>query len=253
MLITLGDLDAKKAGGVPCYRGMGAIGGGFAVVRARCSAVAGGAGPSRARLVACFNQNERVLVRPIKPSDIEKLHCALNDPSYTPHTTHASILETLNSMHNAALSHLSAIESSCATKPARLRHLNGLPAREGVENIADKIVNLIKERHEVALQVCTTKVKPTTSKHFRTRRVSNLRKSLCNKLKSVRHVQYNLPQAHLALTFTEVLALHSHNPNLHRAILFVQNFSLPKIASSAPDSNSAPPPLPPLETVQSPT
>eukprot|EP00983_Pelagomonas_calceolata_P033231 1040080-Pelagomonas_calceolata.AAC.1 len=83
---------------------------------------------------------------------------------------------------------MAVVESTCTKKPARLNQICGLPARGAIENIADRIVNLIKECHEVALQVCTTKSKPTTSKHFRIRRVSNLRKSLCNKLKSVRHV-----------------------------------------------------------------
>eukprot|EP00983_Pelagomonas_calceolata_P026058 818246-Pelagomonas_calceolata.AAC.1 len=91
-------------------------------------------------------------------------------------------------MHKAALSHLSAIESTCAKKPARLNHICGLPARGAVESIADKVANLIKECHEFALQVSTTKIRPAISKHFRIRRISNLRKSLCNKLKSVRHV-----------------------------------------------------------------
>eukprot|EP00983_Pelagomonas_calceolata_P079907 1154904-Pelagomonas_calceolata.AAC.1 len=152
-------------------------------------------------------------------------------------------------MHKAALSHLSAIESTCAKKPARLNHICGLPARGAVEDIADKIVNLIKECHEVALQVCTTKVRPATSKHFRTRRISNLRRSLCNKLKSVRHVLYNLPQAHLALTFDEVLALNSHDSNLHKAILFVQSFSHTEITPTTSASNRAHPPLPFLESV----
>eukprot|EP00983_Pelagomonas_calceolata_P127773 1161444-Pelagomonas_calceolata.AAC.1 len=53
-------------------------------------------------------------------------------------------------MHEAALSHLSTIENTCAMEPARLKHLNDLPAREAVENIANKIVILIKECHEVA-------------------------------------------------------------------------------------------------------
>eukprot|EP00967_Tisochrysis_lutea_P062234 scaffold79860_cov16-Tisochrysis_lutea.AAC.1 len=60
------------------------------------------------------HQNERVLLRPIKLSDIEKLHRALNDPTYTPHATHANILDTgrLNNMHMTALTHLSAIENT---------------------------------------------------------------------------------------------------------------------------------------------
>eukprot|EP00983_Pelagomonas_calceolata_P001017 35502-Pelagomonas_calceolata.AAC.1 len=66
---------------------------------------------------ALLHQNERELVRPIKPSDTEKPPCALNDPTYLPHTTYAKSLETLNSMHMAALSHLSAIEGTCAKKP----------------------------------------------------------------------------------------------------------------------------------------
>eukprot|EP00983_Pelagomonas_calceolata_P084255 1156321-Pelagomonas_calceolata.AAC.1 len=96
---------------------------------------------------------------------------------------------------------LSAKEKNSAKKKARHSHIC---EEDTADNL--KLVNLIKECHEVVLQVCTTKKTSTNSKHFKIRRVSFLRKSLCNKLKSVRHMQYNLPQAHLTLTFEEALA-----------------------------------------------
>eukprot|EP00983_Pelagomonas_calceolata_P045244 1139631-Pelagomonas_calceolata.AAC.1 len=118
-----------------------------------------------------------------------------------------------------------------------------------VKTFKDKIVNLIKECHEVALLVCTTKIEPVISKHFGIRGISTLRKSLCNKLKSVRHIQYNLLQAHLALTLNEVLALKSYDLNLLKAILFVHNFSHAGTMPTSLASNSVSPPMPPLEAV----
>eukprot|EP00983_Pelagomonas_calceolata_P058381 1145463-Pelagomonas_calceolata.AAC.2 len=94
-----------------------------------------------------------------------------------------------------------------------------LPTREAIENIAVKLVHFIKECHEVALQVCTSKEKTANSKHYKIRRIGNLRKSLCNKHKPIRHVQYDLPQAHLIFTFEEALAQNHHHPNLHKASL----------------------------------
>eukprot|EP00983_Pelagomonas_calceolata_P076390 1153398-Pelagomonas_calceolata.AAC.2 len=83
----------------------------------------------------------------------------------------------------------------------------------------------------------------------RIRGVGNLRKSLCNKLKYVCHIQYNLLQAHLALTSNEVQTLNSYEPNLHEAILFVHKFSHAEIMSTIPASDSASPPLLLLEAV----
>eukprot|EP00983_Pelagomonas_calceolata_P090370 1157410-Pelagomonas_calceolata.AAC.13 len=140
--------------------------------------------------------------------------------------------------------------NSMHMKQARLSHICGLPARGAVEDIAGKIGNLIKKCHEVALQVCTTNEKTTNSNHYKIRRISNLRKSPCNKFKSVHHVKYNLAQTLLALTFAEALAQNQHNPNLHKAILFVRSFSLAENNHTAPASYCAPPPpLPSLETV----
>eukprot|EP00983_Pelagomonas_calceolata_P104114 1158987-Pelagomonas_calceolata.AAC.4 len=122
-------------------------------------------------------------------------------------------------------------------------------------------LSILSECHEVAFQVCTAKIKHAISEHFRIRRVSNLRKSLCNMLKPVRHVQYNLPQDHLDLTFDEVLALNSfvveahgsfepiHDPNIRRAMLFVHKFTHQQTTPASPASNSTSPPLPPLEAV----
>eukprot|EP00983_Pelagomonas_calceolata_P041686 1138174-Pelagomonas_calceolata.AAC.1 len=83
------------------------------------------------------HQIERILVRPIKPSDIEKLHCAVIDPTYTPYISHANILGTVKSVHMTALNHLSATENTCAKKQARLTHISGLPAREVMEDTND--------------------------------------------------------------------------------------------------------------------
>jgi len=81
-------------------------------------------------------------------------------------------------MHTSALTHLSSIQDTCAKQQTRLTHLSGVPAKRAVEDVASCIVQLIKECHDVALQVCTTKVKTRYSNHFKSRRVNNLRKSL---------------------------------------------------------------------------
>ena len=62
-------------------------------------------------------------------------------------------------------------------------------------------------------------------------------------------MQYKLPKDHPVLSFSEALALFSHDPNLHRAILFVLSFSHSVVAPSARNSNIAIPPRPTLETV----
>ena len=202
-----------------------------------------GARIKRLQQPAITQQPERVLVRPIKPSDLEKLHCALKDPAYTPYISHTRIQETLNTMHTSALSHLSSIHDTCAKQQTRLTHLNGVPAKRAVEDMASRIVQLIKECHDVALQVCTTKVKTRNSKHFESRRVNNLRKSLCNQLKAVRYVQYNLSHTHLMQPLEDALTNNSQNPNLCKAILFLQ-----KCANKISQTNTSIS-TPPAETI----
>jgi len=58
-------------------------------------------------------------------------------------------------------------------------------------------------------------------------------------------VQQKLAEDSPALTFTEALALYSHDPNLHKAILFSHS----ELASSARSLNSAIPPQPTLKSV----
>lgn len=182
-----------------------------------------GAKIKKLQLPMVSNQPEKVFVRPIKPTDLDRLHCALKDPAYKPCVTHNQMQGTLNSTFESAVEHLYSIEGTCAKQQTKLSHLiNNIPATQVVENLAGKLITLLKECHNVALQVCATKIRMGQAQNFRTRRVNKARKSLCNQLKAVKHVMYNLPEAHLTHTFEEALDKTHHTPNLHRAILFVK-------------------------------
>jgi hypothetical protein len=91
----------------------------------------------------------------------KKVQCALKDPAYQPTIQHAELLPQLNTMHDAAQRLLARLEDKCAKIPNRLTHFQGSPAAICVENMADKVVNLINECHKTVLQKCATKTSTT--------------------------------------------------------------------------------------------
>jgi hypothetical protein len=52
--------------------------------------------------------------------------------------------------------------------------------------MADEVVNLINECHKTALQMCATKNSTAGNTQFKVRKINNLQKLLCNKLKHLR-------------------------------------------------------------------
>jgi len=82
----------------------------------------------------------------------ENLQCALKDPTYKPTVQQAELFPRLNIMHDIAQSHLARLEDKCAKTLNRVTHFQGSPAAICVENMADKVVNLINECHKTALQ-----------------------------------------------------------------------------------------------------
>jgi hypothetical protein len=116
---------------------------------------------------ASATKREKVLLRTIKKCDQEKLQCALKDPTYKPTIQHAELLPRLNTMHDIAQSHLARLEDKCAKIPNRLTHFQGSPAEICVENMAEKVVNLINECHKTALQTWATKNSTTGNTHFK--------------------------------------------------------------------------------------
>jgi hypothetical protein len=161
---------------------------------------------------------EKVLLRPIKKCDQEKLQCALKGPTYQPTIQHVELLPQLDTMHDAAERHLARLEDKCAKIPNRLTHFQGSPAAICVENMADKVVNLINECHNTALQKCATKTSTTGNTHYKPSKLNKLRKFLCNKLKHLRFLMKQGQHFQTTIDLDEAMNARRQNGNVYQAL-----------------------------------
>jgi hypothetical protein len=164
----------------------------------------------------------------------ENLQCALKDPTYKPTVQQAELFPRLNIMHDIAQSHLARLEDKCAKTLNRVTHFQGSPAAICVENMADKVVNLINECHKTALQKCATKTSTTGNTHFILRLINKLRKLICNKLENLRFLMKQGQHFQTTIELDEVMNASRQNGNVYQALtqvytLLSQGISHPQI------------------------
>jgi hypothetical protein len=62
-------------------------------------------------------------------------------------------LQALLPAHTQALTFINDLESASAKSSARLQHLNGMPAEEQVEHLANSVTHLIEPSYKAALEI----------------------------------------------------------------------------------------------------
>ena len=88
--------------------------------------------------------------------------------------------------------HWDSLAGENAGKPHPLTHINGCPAKEGVDRLAEMLMHILTGARDMALQECPTKLVGAKRQHYRRRRPCRQRKRLAAQRAAIREVINNL-------------------------------------------------------------
>jgi hypothetical protein len=76
--------------------------------------------------------------------------------------------------------HMEALKGQDAATPHQLTTLGGQPARSVVENLAERVIDLLTRTQELALEICPTETHTRGGEHMRPRKVAKQRAAVIN-------------------------------------------------------------------------